>query len=103
MWLTCCFLLCNADVLNRIMCSGKVTTTQIPFPTALLQVKVPVSLPPKTLHCHCVTVICDWKVNCGVVAPGAMVYVLSVIKIIYSFRSGLAVQTEWLTTSCRWS
>jgi hypothetical protein len=59
MWLTCCFLFCNTDVLNRIMCSGKVTTTQIPFPTALLQVKVPVSLPPKTLHCHCVTVICD--------------------------------------------
>ena len=67
------------------MCSEKVTTTQIPFPTALLQVKVPVSLPPKTLHCHCVTVICDQKVNCGVVASGAMEYVSSVMKIIYLF------------------
>jgi hypothetical protein len=59
------------------------TTTQIPFPTTLLQVKVPVSLPPKTLHCHCVTIICDYKVNCGVVASDAMTYVSSVVKIIY--------------------
>jgi hypothetical protein len=44
---------------------------KIPLLSALLLVKVPVSLLSKTLHCHHVSIICD-NINCCVVASDAL-------------------------------